>query len=111
MPQRRNMYVTLSICSTVNTSQRRNMYVTLSICSTVNTCHREEMLGNKRNAITLETKEIIDLISSGKTRQINVMRKYDLGKSTVNTIWKNRKRYEEFHLEYVVLGEHKSPGL
>ena len=81
------------------------MYVALSTSLTVNKCHREEMLC-KGNAITLESKkEIMDLVSSGKMRQIDVMRKYDLGKSTVNAIWKNPKKSMKslFHLEYVVL--------
>ena len=90
----------------------RNMYVALSTSSTVNKCHRRNVGQQAKCKRQKLRREIIDSISSGKMRQIV---KYDLGKSTVNTIWKNRKKGMKsllkikksmkslVHLEYVVL--------
>ena len=54
------------------------------------------MASSKRNSITLEKKkEIINVIENGKMKQSDVVRNYNLSKSTVNTIWKNRRKYED----------------
>lgn len=54
-------------------------------------------MANKRKVLKLETKlEICQMLEAKERSQVQIAREFNLSKTTVNTIWKNREKHKTY---------------